>query len=135
MRIAFIVVVVLLLGFGAYVRLAPSDPAVWHVDPPVTGDETHRNAAKRLIENGAAQMAALHKVVLETPRTRVLAGDLESGHVTYVTRSALWGFPDYTTVKRSDGDLLIWGRARFGASDMGVNAARIDGWLRAVSAR
>jgi uncharacterized protein (DUF1499 family) len=37
---------------------------------------------------------------------------------------------------RQDGDMLqIHGRLRFGKSDLGVNAARIDGWLRQLQAR
>ena len=47
--------------------------------------------------------------------------------ITYVTRSALWGFPDYTTAIAQPDDrggtyLILHGRARYGASDLGVNA-------------
>ena len=53
--------------------------------------------------------------------------------MTYVTRSALWGFPDYTSVKVvPDGAgsvVTIFARARFGESDIGVNRARVERWL------
>ena len=49
--------------------------------------------------------------------------------ITYVTRSALFRFPDYTTVRHRDAQIEIYGRLRFGRSDLGVNAARIDRWL------
>ena len=49
--------------------------------------------------------------------------------ITYVTRSRVFGFPDYTTVRQAGDTLEIHGRLRFGESDMGVNAARVDGWL------
>lgn len=132
MRWTVIVLLVLVVGFAAYVRLAPSDPAVWHVDPDVTGDETFAGGAKRLVAGGAEEMVALDALVMATPRTQVLAGSAEAGHVTYVTRSALWGFPDYTSVKLAEDGIAIWGRLRFGQSDMGVNSARIDGWLEAL---
>jgi len=51
------------------------------------------------------------------------------GRVTYITRSKLWGFPDYSTFETRDGDLLIHARLRFGSSDMGVNRARVTDWL------
>lgn len=135
MRIVLILLVVLVVAFAAFVRLAPSDPAVWHVDPEVTGDETGAGEAKRLIPGDAATLAELHAIVLATPRTRVLAGDVAAGHVTYITRSALWGFPDYTSVRLRDDGLALWGRLRFGQSDLGVNAARLDGWIAALGAQ
>jgi hypothetical protein len=132
MRWGLIVLLVLVAGFAAFVRLAPSDPERWHVVPDVRGDETGAGEAKRLVPGGQDAFEALHEVIVQTPRTRVLAGDVASGHVTYVTRSALWGFPDYTTVRLGDAGIAIWGRLRFGGSDLGVNAARIDGWLAAL---
>ncbi len=53
--------------------------------------------------------------------------------VTYITRTAVIGFPDYTTVRLRDGRVEIYGRARYGLSDLGVNAARIDSWLEALA--
>jgi uncharacterized protein (DUF1499 family) len=51
------------------------------------------------------------------------------GRITYITRTKIIGFPDYTTVQQ-DGDVLrIHGRLRFGRKDFGVNKARVDGWL------
>ena len=43
-------------------------------------------------------LAAIDAAARATPRTRVLAGSVEAGMITYVTRSRLWAFPDYTTV-------------------------------------
>ena len=52
--------------------------------------------------------------------------------MTWITRSRLFGFPDYTTAEvRSDG-LYVWSRLRFGKGDMGVNAARLNGWALAL---
>ena len=124
----------LVLGFAAWVRLAPADTARLHVPPPEQppGDYPTEGSfmAVRDLGDGAGQaMADLDGVIRATPRTRVLAGALSDGMVTYETRSRLWGFPDYTTVARDGGLLRIYGRLRFGKGDMGVNRARIEGWL------
>ena len=55
--------------------------------------------------------------------------------LTYITRSAAIGFPDYTTARQDGDQLVIWARQRFGRSDFGVNRRRVDGWLDALQAR
>ena len=49
--------------------------------------------------------------------------------ITYITRSRVFGFPDYTTVRQAGPQLELYGRLRFGGSDLGANAARLDHWL------
>ncbi|WP_108886067.1 DUF1499 domain-containing protein [Pseudoprimorskyibacter insulae] len=120
------------LGGLAWIRLAPSDVARWHVDPMVTVDQDLAGGVRRRIPGDAATFERLHRIILETPRTEVLAGRPEDGRVTYVTRSKAFGFPDYATVQLSDDALEIWSRLRFGQSDLGVNKARVDGWLKAL---
>ena len=66
------------------------------------------------------------------PRTHVLAGGPDVGLTTYVTRSALWGFPDYTTIAQDGDAIVIRAHLRFGQSDMGVNAARVRSWVAAL---
>lgn len=123
------VLVLLAVGGSVYVRLAPTDPDEWHQPPNVTKSITGVGSARRLEETGPLGLALLHDIALATPRTQVLAGTVESGMVTYITRSALWGFPDFTTVQQDGDQLQIYGRLRFGKSDLGVNAARVDDWL------
>ncbi len=78
-------------------------------------------------------LTAFDAIVSGSPRTERLAGAPSEGRITYVTRSRLWGFPDYTTVAAEAVDggtrLVIHARLRFGSSDMGVNAARVEEWL------
>jgi uncharacterized protein (DUF1499 family) len=113
-----------------YIRLAPSDPAKWHVDLDVTQDEDMMNGATRVLPKaGQNTMDALHDIALATPRTALLAGGPTQDHATYVTRSLVMGFPDYTTVQLKDGTLMILARQRFGRSDLGVNKRRVDDWL------
>lgn len=133
------------LGFAVYVRVAPSDPARWHVSPatdaaPDCTIRAERGAARAacLVPQAAADaLARLDAIALATPRTTRLAGSVEEGRITWVTRSRLGGFPDYTTAEVRDdmGDgpagarLDVFARLRFGGDDLGVNAARLTGWL------
>lgn len=127
------------LGFAAWVRLAPTDPADWHRRPSGLrglGDERGEGsfAATRPLgrRSGAEVLAALDAVALATPRTRRLGGSPEEGIVTWVTRSAVWGFPDYTTAWVGADTVTVFGRLRYGRSDMGVNEARVCAWLAAI---
>ncbi|HLQ20343.1 MAG TPA: DUF1499 domain-containing protein [Tabrizicola sp.] len=134
-----------LVAFAAYVRLAPSDPGRWHVSPSLYGwdhggpwDQVvamEGGASLRLSSSVGAPEALLERldaVALATPRTTRLAGSVAEGRITWVTRSALWGFPDYTTAEAREDGLYLYSRLRFGRGDMGVNAARLAAWLGAL---
>lgn len=144
MAFGFWALVVVVLGFAAYVRLAPSDLTVWHISPlsdapadcavqPGTGSA---RLACSVAETPAAVLARLDEVAMATPRTVRLAGSVEEGRITWITRSRLWGFPDYTTAEaRGEGTgtrLEVYARLRFGSSDLGVNAARLTAWKAAL---
>lgn len=123
-----------LVAFAGYVRLAPSDPARWNVPPAAEGPPgevvaAEGSASLRLEGDGPALLARLDAIALATPRTVRLAGSVAEGRITWITRSALWGFPDYTTAEVTPDGLAIQGRLRFGSGDMGVNAARLRDWL------
>ena len=66
------------------------------------------------------------------PRTQVLDGSVEDGRVTYVTRTRVIGFPDYTTLEYSNGQLKAYARLRFGQSDLGVNRERLERLFAAI---
>ncbi len=144
MKIALVLLALLLAAasvFGAWVRLSVADPAQWHVDPDAVTERGARNSVLvrdggdlptlRLAQPPAEVAARLEAIALATPRTVRVAG--EGLWVTYVTRSALWGFPDYTSVKvvpdGAGSAVTIFARARFGESDFGVNRARVESWL------
>lgn len=122
------------LTFGLWVRLAPSDPARWHVTAGEVGNRDFAGAVIRTIPAEPGDMTRLDRIIRATPRTRVLAGSPEEGMITYITRSKIWGFPDYTTVEARTGAMMIHGRLRFGFSDMGVNRARVTDWIAALEA-
>ncbi|MEN8657020.1 MAG: DUF1499 domain-containing protein, partial [Marivita sp.] len=98
-----------------------------------TADQDLAGGVRRRILAQDGTFAELDRIILATPRTEVLTGSVEEGKVTYVTRSQWMGFPDYTTVMKSDDVLELFARLRFGQSDMGVNKARVDGWLDRLS--
>ncbi len=131
----FWIVLLLVVAGLAWIRLAPSDPAVWNVDPQVSADQDLASGVRRRIPGGEETFETLHRIILESPRTEVLAGSPADGRATYVSRSKWMGFPDYTTVQQDDGQLGLYARQRFGQSDMGVNKARVDDWLSKLAAR
>lgn len=118
----------------AYVRLAPSDPTVWHVEPKVVGDKNFRNGVTRRLTVGKDGLRRMDALIASEPRTQVLEGSVHQGMVTYVTRSRMMGFPDYTTMVQSGEDLLIYARSRFGRKDFGVNRQRVERWIGALTA-
>ncbi len=120
------VLVVLVAAGLAWIRLAPDDIARWHQLPELTADRDMEGGVMRVVPG---HLADLDQIVLSEPRTHVLAGSVEDEMVTYVTRSKVFGFPDYTTVAQRGGDLAVHARLRYGKSDMGVNKARVDRWL------
>lgn len=128
-----------LVIFAAFVRLAPSDPALWHVAPVAQGAEGSvvpepGAASLRLAGDAAALLARLDDIALATPRTTRLAGSVAEGRITWITRSAVWGFPDYTTAEAGPEGLVVQARLRFGRDDMGVNAARLQDWKELLTA-
>ena len=134
MKIGLLILVLALVAVAAlmaWVRLAPSDPARWHGALTFTKDDDKEGAAIRVVpvNDPSAALAELDRIALSTPRTERLAGAVEEGSVTYITRSAFWGFPDYTTITAAEDRVILFGRLRFGQSDFGVNKARVEGWI------
>ena len=135
LTIAFLILA--LLAALAFVRLAPVDAARWHIAPTASGPWNEVTPAKgaaslRLSPDKGAPadlLARLDAVAMATPATRRLAGSVAEGRITWETRSALWGFPDYTTAEARPDGLYIFSRLRFGADDFGVNAKRLQDWL------
>ncbi len=128
------IIVALFLAALAYVRFAPSDPAVWHVQPNVVADKDFGNGATRQVDVGADGLRRLAAVAADDPRTTTLAGSIQDGMITFVTRTRTIGFPDYTTAYQDGETLKILGRSRFGRKDFGVNAARLERWIAALAA-
>ena len=120
------------VALWVYIRLAPSDPAQWHMPLTATADTDMQGGVVRIVETGPEGLARLDDIAQATPRTTVLAGSVDEGMITYITRSKVIGFPDYTTVQQDGDTLRIHARLRFGRSDFGVNRDRVDEWLAAL---
>lgn len=117
------------LGLAGYVRLAPDDPARWHVAVP---EAPVRGAVLFLPGDGRALLEALVARVAGEARVTLLAGAVEAGRITWVARSAVWGFPDYITAEVGPDGLRLWSRQRYGTGDYGVNAARLRRWTEGL---
>lgn len=129
MRMVVWVVILAVVAGLAYVRLAPHDVERQH-QPIAQGTDTDFDGgAVRTVEGPEALLSAADRYMQSLPRTSVLAGDVASGRITYVTRSKIIGFPDYTTLEYADGRLKAYARLRFGTSDLGVNRDRLEGLL------
>lgn len=142
--LTLVALVAVALPVAAWVRLAPMDPAKWHVDP-VGAAPLARPNGYRMTEGGEAPAAliaypaqdvaqALLDTGLAAPRTRLIAGSAAQGWFTLVQRSALMGYPDAISVRVVDtptgAALHVLSRSRFGHSDLGVNLARVRDWTR-----
>ncbi|TNF18817.1 MAG: DUF1499 domain-containing protein [Rhodobacteraceae bacterium] len=128
-----LVVLAALVAAGiAWIRLVPDDPDRWHATSDIrdlghaSGENWH---VYREAGAGRARLEELDAALQALPRTTRLAGSVAEGKVTFVTRSKLMGFPDYTTLSLTGGGqvLEIFARSRYGRSDLGVNRARVLG--------
>lgn len=128
MTFLWVLLALVVVGMG-FIRLAPSDPATWHVAPEVPQNRDLTGGVMRVVPHAAGALAQIDAIARATPRTSVLAGSVDEGMITYITRSKIMGFPDYTTIRQEGDTLVIHARLRFGRSDLGVNRARIDSWL------
>ena len=122
------------VAFALWVRLAPASPARWHGDPATAPDpqRPHFARAERVLPLPPAAVRAGLDAIAAAEGAAVLAD--EGLHVTYVARTRLMRFPDFVSIRLDDqGDgttrLRALSRARFGYSDMGLNAGRLKRWL------
>lgn len=83
---------------------------------------------------------AWEELLAEAPRVRVLRRDVTNKQIDYVQRTRLMHFPDLITVRFIPVDdthatMAIYSRSIYGKGDMGVNRARVEGWLAQLKAR
>ena len=134
----FTLFLIAVLALLAYIRLAPSDPVTWHIalDPRPTILGAPSPEAVVTLRGGAYMdlpadsLPALKSIAANTPRTQILTETAD--HITWITRSKLIGFPDYTTAQITPTGVIVYARLRFGSGDMGVNAARLTAWRGAL---
>lgn len=128
---------VLAAALALYIRLAPSDPARWHVDPAAAPDPRGRNFARAdtVVPGTPEDVAARLAAVAEADGAVLLAGG--GAHTTWISRTRLMRYPDYTSIRLEPAAggtrLVALARSRFGADDWGVNRARLERWLAALA--
>lgn len=140
MKLLLLLLALALLMLLAWIRLVPSDPDDWHVNPRKADDpgqggvlllpgpeaKTYRATPKTLL-------SVFDRIAMAAPRTETLAGSVPTGRITYVARTKWLRFPDYITVAavpvEGGSQLAVYSRSRFGKSDLGVNRKRLDRWL------
>ena len=130
------------VALAVYVRQIPMPADRWHVDPaevtPRASRSYHllRGAEAPRLSGTPQEVASRLDRFARTERAVPIAGDPDSGHVTYVVRSRLFGFPDAVSVRfYPEGDLTrveIFSRSGIGDYDWGVNAARVARWIDAA---
>lgn len=144
-----VLILIVAAGAMAFVRLAPVDPALWHIALNPRPQDIASPSPDKIttLPNGGyidliatpdqtqALLARLDSIALASPRTRRIAGSAETGRITWESRSLIWGFPDYTTAEATLQGVTLFARQRFGKGDLGVNAARISGWIAALGPR
>jgi uncharacterized protein (DUF1499 family) len=134
---------ILILGFGAYVRLNPIDVKAVHIDPETAERPSHPGHV--LLRPGGDIEPTIYPlskqeladrmdaIILADKRTERIAGNLGEQHATYVARSVLWGFPDIINIKvveeEGGSSLRILSGLRYGYADMGVNRKRVEAWI------
>jgi hypothetical protein len=145
MRI-FLVVLALLaiavVGAAVYFRSVAMPAETWHVDPAsVTPPESPNYELRAgpdapVFDLPQDVLATRIDAVATAEGADLIGGGLSEGHMTYVARSRLMGYPDAVSIRLTpvaQGTRMeIYSRARFGHSDMGVNAARVARWIEAV---
>ncbi|MDF0600893.1 DUF1499 domain-containing protein [Psychromarinibacter sp. C21-152] len=140
MKLLLLLLALAALMLLAWVRLAPSDPDDWHVDPLKAGDPGRGGVlllpgeeARTYKATPKSLLSAFDRVAMEAPRVEQLAGSVGSGRITYIARTKWLGFPDYITVTavpaEGGAQLAVYSRLRYGRGDMGVNRKRLDRWL------
>jgi len=132
---AFWVLLACLLVIAAYVRLGPDVVERWHqplaLMPTASGIVDEPGGARGFLPmaDAGAGLDRLAALVEATPRATRLAGSVDEGRITWVVRSAVWGFPDYVTAEAGPEGLAVWSRLRYGRSDLGMNRARLEAWF------
>lgn len=152
MRILAILTVLLLLsclGLAIFMRFVPMSAERWHIDPSSAIPPNSPNfvllaGQDAVLRDGEAGMIAEQiDARARALGMQMIAGSTDSGFMTYVTRSRLFGFPDAISIKitpeaaqtgEARSRIEIFSRSRFGYDDLGANQAHITKLLAAVTA-
>ena len=131
LKIAVLLFAVVALGVAIWVRNIPTPAERYHARFAVPeADRRMPGGFVTVRRTDARGFARLVETIAGSPRTARIAGEVEDGHVSFVTRTRVMGFPDVTNVLRMENGIAIRGHLVVGKGDMGVNRRRIERWLR-----
>ncbi len=86
----------------------------------------------------AALLERARDVLGRQPRTELVAADDALGQLVFVQRSAVLGFPDTIRVQAVEtaagASVILYSRSTYGYWDLGVNRARVERWLKLLTA-
>jgi len=128
-----LVLVAAFLAFAVWVRVAPSDPAQWHVEPATTPDPFKPNFARvdQVTNLAPGQAVAAIAAQAQSEGAVRLAGD--DMFTTWIARTRVMRYPDYVSIRLtpegSGTRVVAFSRSRFGYGDRGVNRARLRRWV------
>ncbi|KIN69421.1 DUF1499 domain-containing protein [Sulfitobacter donghicola] len=131
----WLILVLAVVGLLGFIRFAPSDVARWHKPIGDAENVDGEGWSARVVAGSSGLLSDLHQGMLALPRTDLLAGSVTDGRLTYVTRSKIIGFPDYTTIEQDGDAIKLYARLRFGRKDFGVNGKRLDGLVKRTRAK
>jgi len=127
--------IVVALAVSAFARLGAIAQDQWHVALDFDDTQTLAGGYKTVVvvKGPVADVQSRFiEIATQTPRTTILAQTEDL--VSFVTRSVVFGFPDITTASFEaveDGvKVRIFGRLKIGKSDVGVNKARVQSWVK-----
>jgi hypothetical protein len=142
LSVLVILLVAAVIGAAIFFRTVGMPTAVWHVDPGAVSPPDSPNFDLRagdtapVIDAAPDVVAARIDGIATEEGAQLIGGSPAEGHMTYVARSRIMGFPDAISIRVlpvGEGTRVeIFSRARFGYSDMGVNAARVERWIVAA---
>ncbi|WP_439139700.1 DUF1499 domain-containing protein [Roseicyclus sp.] len=140
-----IILVLAVLAGAVWFRVVPMPAAQWHVEPARVIPPSSPNFALRVgadapvFTQSPAVIAEILSRIADDAGAKPIAGSPAEGHVSYVLRSALMGFPDVVSIRiipeGAGTRVEIFSRSRYGYSDLGVNAARVAAWVGALGAQ
>ncbi|RMA41725.1 DUF1499 domain-containing protein [Rhodophyticola porphyridii] len=139
------IVAVLFAGTAIVMRLVPMPAEIWHLDPadvapPDTPNFVLLRGDEAVTRPGTvADISARIDEIARGDGARLIGGTVAEGHMTYVHRTALMGFPDAISIRVRPAEetgqtaIEVFSRSRFGHSDMGVNDRRVTRWLEQLA--
>ena len=116
----------------------PTKPNFYLAAPKGACSVSPQEITPSFSENVANLKERLNATILNTPRVSVWYEEPTKNQYGFIARSKLFRFPDFIEVQYLALDdklssVIIYSRAKYGYSDLGVNKKRIQTWLETLT--